>query len=136
MSLDLSSFNKAIKSLKEAVVEFSKDKTNVFVKDSVIQRFEYTYELSHKTLKRFLEKSQFSSQNIDEMSFADIVRTANEKGLLLNDLEKWAIYRQKRNITSHTYDEIKADEVISIVPNFLEEVEFLLKKLIEKSKNL
>ncbi|MDR2616803.1 MAG: nucleotidyltransferase substrate binding protein [Endomicrobium sp.] len=136
MNLDLSSFNKAIKSLKEAVVEFNKDKTNVFVKDSVIQRFEYTYELSHKTLKRFLEKSQFSSQNIDEMSFSDIVRTANEKGLLLNDLEKWAIYRQKRNITSHTYDEIKSDEVISIVPDFLEEVEFLLKKLIEKSKNL
>jgi nucleotidyltransferase substrate binding protein (TIGR01987 family) len=136
MNLDLSSFNKAIKSLKEAIVEFNKDKTNVFVKDSVIQRFEYTYELSHKTLKRFLEKSQFSSQNIDEMSFADIVRTANEKGLLLNDLEKWTIYRQKRNITSHTYDEIKAAEVISIVPDFLEEVEFLLKKLIEKSKNL
>ncbi|MDR1243801.1 MAG: nucleotidyltransferase substrate binding protein [Endomicrobium sp.] len=136
MNLDLSSFNKAIKSLKEAAVEFNKDKTNVFVKDSIIQRFEYTYELSHKTLKRFLEKSQFSSQNIDEMSFADIVRTANEKGLLLNDLEKWAIYRQKRNVTSHTYNEIKADEVISIVPDFLEEVEFLLKKLIEKSKNL
>ncbi|MDR3124645.1 MAG: nucleotidyltransferase substrate binding protein [Endomicrobium sp.] len=136
MNLDLSSFNKAIKSLKEAIVEFNKDKTNAFVKDSIIQRFEYTYELSHKTLKRFLEKSQFSSQNIDEMSFADIVRTANEKGLLLNDLEKWAIYRQKRNMTSHTYDEIKADEVISIVPDFLEEVDFLLKKLIEKSKNL
>ena len=136
MSLDLSSFKKAIKSLNEAWVEFNKDKTNVFVRDSVIQRFEYTYELSHKILKRFLEKSQFSNQDINEMSFANILRSANEKGLLLSDLEKWTIYRHKRNITSRTYDEAISDEVISIVSDFLEEVEFLLEKLIEKSKSL
>ncbi|MDR1418660.1 MAG: nucleotidyltransferase substrate binding protein [Endomicrobium sp.] len=136
MALDLSSFEKAAKSLKEVWVEFNKDKTNIFVRDAVIQRFEYTYELSHKILKRFLEKYQFSSQEIDEMSFANIVRTANEKGLLLNDLERWIIYRQRRNITSHTYDEAKADTVILIVSDFLEEVEFLLEKLIEKSKSL
>jgi nucleotidyltransferase substrate binding protein (TIGR01987 family) len=136
MALDLSSFEKVAKSLREAWVEFSKDQTNIFVRDSVIQRFEYTYELSHKILKRFLEKYQFSSQEIEEMSFANIVRTANEKGILLNDLEKWVIYRQRRNITSHIYDESKADAVILIVPDFLEEVEFLLEKLIEKSKSL
>jgi nucleotidyltransferase substrate binding protein (TIGR01987 family) len=136
MALDLSSFEKAIKSLKEALVEFNKDKTNVFVRDSVIQRFEYTYELSHKILKRFLEKSQFSSQDVDEMSFSNIVRTANEKGLLLNDLEKWILYRQRRNITSHTYNEVNANSVILVVPDFLEEAEFLFKKLDEKSKSL
>jgi nucleotidyltransferase substrate binding protein (TIGR01987 family) len=136
MKLDLSSLKKAVESLKIALEELDKEKTNVFIKDSVIQRFEYTYELSHKMLKRFLEQSQFNKPNIDEMSFSQIIRAANEKGLLLCNLEEWIKYREKRNITSQTYDEAKADEVIAITPNFLKEAEFLLKKLEEKIEDL
>ena len=51
-------------------------------------------------------------------------------GILLNDLEQWTIYRQKRNITSHTtYNIEKAKEVISVVNKFIEEVEFLINKI-------
>jgi nucleotidyltransferase substrate binding protein (TIGR01987 family) len=136
MKLDLSSFEKALASLKEALIELQKDTTNSFVKDSVIQRFEYTYELSHKMLKRFLAAAEFSSQEIDGMVFGEIIRTANEKGLLLNDLTKWNEYRKMRNITSHSYDVSKADAVISIVPDFASEADFLLKKMMEKVLDL
>jgi nucleotidyltransferase substrate binding protein (TIGR01987 family) len=136
MKLDLSSFEKALASLKEALIELQKDTTNGFVKDSVVQRFEYTYELSHKMLKRFLAVAEFSSQEIDGMVFGEIIRTANEKGLLLNDLTKWNEYRKMRNITSHSYDVSKADAVISIVPDFASEADFLLKKLMEKVLDL
>ncbi|GBR74091.1 putative nucleotidyltransferases [Candidatus Termititenax aidoneus] len=134
--LDLSSFAKAVKTLKEALAEHAKDKTNLFVRDSVIQRFEYTYELSHKMLKRFLLYSEFSGQDIAEMVFSNIIRTANEKGLLLNNLEKWEEYRKIRNMTSHTYDEIKAKLVVAIVPEFLQEAVFLLEQLQQRSKKL
>ncbi|MDR2428682.1 MAG: nucleotidyltransferase substrate binding protein [Candidatus Margulisbacteria bacterium] len=134
--LDLSSFAKAVKTLEEALSEFTKDKTNSFVRDSVIQRFEYTYELAHKMLKRFLLYSEFSGQDIAEMVFANIVRTANEKGLLLNNLEKWEEYRKIRNMTSHTYDETKAKLVIAVVPEFLQEAVFLLEQLRQRSKKL
>jgi hypothetical protein len=50
------SLEKALVSLKEAWAEYQKDISNTFVRDSVIQRFEYTFEFSHKLLRRFLWK--------------------------------------------------------------------------------
>jgi len=126
MKLDLSSFNKAITSFKLAIDEYNKDKENLFVRDSVIQRFEYTYSLAIKMIKRYLE---INEENIDQLSFNELIRVANEKGLLLGNLENWNDYRLKRNITSHTYDAQKAEEIISIVDVFYKEVEFLYKEL-------
>ncbi len=126
MKLDLSSFNKAITSFKIAIDEYNKDTKNFFVRDSVIQRFEYTYSLSLKMIKRYLENNE---ENVNEFSFNELIRTANEKGLILGNLENWNNYRLKRNITSHTYDADKAQEIISIVDNFYNEVKFLYKEL-------
>ena len=126
MKLDLSSFNKAITSFKLAIDEYNKDISNLFVRDSVIQRFEYTYSLAIKMIKRYLEVNE---ENIDQLSFNELIRTANEKGLLLGNLENWNDYRLKRNITSHTYDAQKAEEIISIVDVFYKEVDFLYKEL-------
>lgn len=126
MKLDLSSLKKAIQSFKLAIEEYSKDKTNLFVRDSVIQRFEYTYSLALKMIKRYME---VNGEDVDSLSFNDVIRTANEKNLLLNNLEVWNNYRLKRNITSHTYDEEKAQDIISIVDNFYKEVEFLFLEL-------
>ena len=126
MKLDLSSFNKAITSFKIAIDEYNKDTKNFFVRDSVIQRFEYTYSLSLKMIKRYLENNE---ENVNEFSFNELIRTANEKGLILGNLENWNNYRLKRNITSYTYDADKAQEIISIVDNFYNEVKFLYKEL-------
>ena len=126
MKLDLSSFNKAITSFKIAIDEYNKDTKNFCVRDSVIQRFEYTYSLSLKMIKRYLENNE---ENVNEFSFNELIRTANEKGLILGNLENWNNYRLKRNITSHTYDADKAQEIISIVDNFYNEVKFLYKEL-------
>ncbi len=126
MKLDLSSFNKAITSFKIAIDEYKKDTKNFFVRDSVIQRFEYTYSLSLKMIKRYLENNE---ENVNEFSFNELIRTANEKGLILGNLENWNNYRLKRNITSYTYDADKAQEIISIVDNFYNEVNFLYKEL-------
>ena len=55
--LETSSLKKAIDSLQEALDELKKDNRS-FIKDSVVQRFEYTYELCYKFLKRYLKISQ------------------------------------------------------------------------------
>ena len=55
-----------------------------FLRDAVIQRFEFTYELSHKMLKRFLESTSPSPANIDEMAFQDLIRTGNEQFPILH----------------------------------------------------
>ena len=103
---------------------------------AAIQAFEFTYELACKMIKRYLDKAARSSADVNDISFPNLIRTANEHGLLLNDIVKWKEYRKERGTTSHTYDEGKAIEVFEEIPAFLEEVKFLLAKLKEYNKDL
>ncbi len=127
--LDLSSFQQALNSLDIAVQKYSIESNNLFVRDATIQRFEYTYELAHKMLKRYLELSEPNAEIIDQMSFPDLIRTASERGLILNAWDTWKLYRDARNITSHTYSEKKAIQVCSVIPLFLNEAQHLLLTL-------
>jgi len=52
--LDLSSFVKAHKSLGKAVLRSSKNPNDEEIRDAVIQRFKYTYELSWKMITGIL----------------------------------------------------------------------------------
>ena len=126
--MDISALQNAIKSLKDAYSEYNKTE-NEYVRDSVIQRFEYTYALAIKFIQRYIELNIPNQEDLSTLTFNQLIRQANEMGILLNDLEQWIIYRQKRNITSHTYNIEKAKEVISIVGKFIEEIEYLITKL-------
>ena len=127
--LDITSFENALNSLVDILVRYDKDPADIVVRDAAIQRFEYTYSLALKMLSRFIDKE--SKEITHTMTFNQLIRTANQFGLLKSNLEIWDDYRQKRNSTSHTYDEAIALEVMSIVPSFKDDAEFLLNKLKE-----
>lgn len=122
--LILTSLQKALASLERVLQEPKTDIT----RDSAIQRFEYTYELSFKMLKRYLEMSEPTKISIDELSFKDLIRLGAEKGCI-QDPEKWFAYREARNITSHAYDEKKAEAIYEILPNFVRDARKLLDSL-------
>ena len=132
MELITESLEKALNTLKEAWVEYQKDLTNTFIRDSVIQRFEYTFELAHKILRRFLSETEASRLEISEMLFNDLIRLGCKRGLLLNDLETWDKYRKARNLTSHNYDEFNADNIVVIISIFIEDIDYELLKIKEK----
>lgn len=132
MKLELSSFEKALASLDEALAEFDRTQSQ-FVKDACIQRFEYTYELAHKLLKRQLEAMSPNPSEIDQMSFPDMIRTGAERGLLANGWDEWRRFRDARNATSHAYNEKKANEVFVRIPAFRDEAAFLLARLAERN---
>lgn len=129
IKLDLSSFACAVERFSEGLEELGRQPENSLLRDGVIQRFEFTYELAHKNLRRYLEMTAANQVTIDEMVFQNLIRTGNEQGLLLNDWEAWKGYRQSRTDTSHTYNEEKALRVIGKIPAFLEEARFLLEQL-------
>jgi nucleotidyltransferase substrate binding protein (TIGR01987 family) len=133
--LDLSSLENATKSLYEVLQEFERDKRS-FIKDSVVKRFEYTYELCPKIFKRYFEIAAPSIGNVDHMLFQNLVRTANETGLFKGNWEKWKTYRDARNITSHTYDENKADRIVAIAPEFYDEALYFLNELKKRLKEI
>lgn len=49
-------------------------------------------------------------------------------------MEDWLDYRKMRNITSHTYDESKAQQVYNGISDFLESSRFLLKQLQQRNQ--
>ncbi len=132
--LDITSFANAIDRFTEGLDTLGEHPDNALIRDGVIQRFEFTYELAHKTLKRYLEMAAPTPGDIDDMVFQDLIRMGNEQGLLLNDWEEWKGYRQSRTDTSHTYNEEKALLVIAQIPAFLEETRYLLKQLRKRTE--
>ena len=124
--LDISSLKNAVKQLREGIDIAESDQGKEIVRDGVIQRFEYCYELAQKMIKRTLE-TQFD-EKVDVMAWNDVLRSAAERGLISN-VEQWFEYRTERNKTSHTYDASVAALVYMSAKKFLPDVQFLLSTL-------
>jgi len=135
-SLDLTPLKKALDSLLFAIErterERSDDMLDDMLRDSVIQRFEYTYELCWKMLKRRLEMDVPSPEFIDAMSFREMIREGAERGMIGDPLA-WFEYRQKRNLTTHTYDEAVANDVYLAAVAFASDAQALLAALLQRN---
>ncbi|WP_200861516.1 nucleotidyltransferase substrate binding protein [Methylohalobius crimeensis] len=127
--LNIQPFEKTIDRLTEGLARYHRDTEDAQIRDGLIQRFEFTYELAWKTLKRYLEQAAANPAEIDAMPFADLIRTANEQGLLRSEWPKWRTYREMRNKTSHAYDEGIALEVVEGIPDFIDEAVHLRNQL-------
>ena len=129
ISIKLDLLSHTIQRLEEGLQRYQRDVSDVQIRDGLVQRFEFTYELSHKMLKRFLELTSPSPATLDQMAFADLVRTGNEQGLLSVGWPVWKNFREMRGSTSHAYDEAIALKVVDGIPEFLREAKFLLEQL-------
>jgi len=129
MALDMTSFRHPIEQLARGLEEARAEPGREVVRDGVIQRFEYTYELSHKFLRRFLEETEPAPEQLKEMSFPALIRLGSERGLLQNGWDVWNRYREACGTTSHAYDGAKAAEVFARVPSFLEDARALLESI-------
>ena len=128
MRLDLTSVHKALASLGRAIARSKKAPEDEELRDAVIQRFEFTFELAWKTLKRQLEQEVAEPASIDRLAFHDLLREAAERGVLA-DVEAWMEYRRQRNITAHTYDEAKAKSVYETALKFFPDAQTLVETI-------
>jgi nucleotidyltransferase substrate binding protein (TIGR01987 family) len=132
MPIDFSPLEKAIISLNRALARARDAHGDEELRDACIQRFEYTFELCWKMLKRQLEQEIPNPSEVDGFSYRHLFRIGAERGLV-QDVEAWFDYRERRNITSHTYDEEKAARVFEALPAFAGHAEELLACLKESS---
>ncbi len=133
MLLDLTNLEKALLNLKKAICRTQQEPNDEELRDSVIQRFEYSYELSWKMLKRRLEIDLPTPSNIDLMGFKELIREGAERGFIENP-ESWFEYRHQRNITAHTYHELKAKQVYQTALLFIEDANNLLQQLKQRNQ--
>lgn len=99
-----------------------------------IQAFEFTYEVGFKMLRRRLELMSENPTAVDHMSFMQLIRTAAEAGLI-SDIDRFRDYRHKRNITSHTYNQEKAEEIVAVLRDFSADMHALLAELERRNRD-
>ena len=120
--VDISQLERALDSLKEA---FSVGVCGELERDGTIQRFEYTFELAWKTMRRCLiamGNAQVSA------SPRPVLRMAFREGFI-SDIELWFEFLEARNAASHIYDEGRADLVFEVSKKLPVEVEGLIAEL-------
>ena len=119
------SFGKVYERIKSAVELAEQRELSDLEAQGLIQGFEYTHEVAWKTMKNFLE----SQGVLNLYGSRDTTREAFKNGLIENG-EVWMDMVEKRNLTSHTYDEETAAEVVTIIrKDYYAEFEKLLFRL-------
>ncbi|HEX5786290.1 MAG TPA: HI0074 family nucleotidyltransferase substrate-binding subunit [Burkholderiaceae bacterium] len=99
-------FNQAMARLTESLAE----PESSFMRDSVVKRFEFTFEMAWKAMYRFL---LLKGERMAPKAW-DVLPVALES-LLIEDARLWDQMREYRNDTSHEYDENKVIEVVAFV---------------------
>jgi nucleotidyltransferase substrate binding protein (TIGR01987 family) len=127
--IDISPLVNAVARLGEGLSRHRNEPADEQLRDGLIQRFEYTYELSHRMLRRYLRVVAPSPAIYDQMPFQDLIRTGSEPGLLRGDWPQWRRYRDMRARTSHTYAAAVAEQVAAGIPEFLAEAAYLSDQL-------
>jgi len=122
----LMNFNRALTRLKEAVEEFRQNDSDV-VRDGLIQRSEFTYELAWKSTKEVLEEIGI----IDKNSPKTVIKEAYAQKMIVNE-NNWLLMLKDRNTTSHIYKEELAKEIADrIADYYVQEFDSLLAALTE-----
>lgn len=132
-TFNITALENAENRLQEMLARYNKEHDDEAVRDSVIQRFEFTYSIALKTLRKYFIERAFVLEEVNQMSFNEMIRTASQLNLLVSNLEKWTVYREMRNMTSHTYDEEIALQVVSIIPDFSKEIAYLITRIKESN---
>lgn len=100
-------YKKALMQLQEAVELSNERPLSKLEKQGVIQAFEFTHELAWNVLKDYLTNQGYQ----DIKGSKDTTRAAFKDELIM-DGEQWMNMIQSRNLSSHTYDEHTADQLI------------------------
>lgn len=125
LNLKLKKFKKARITLKEAINK----KENDLIRDSVIKRFEYTFELCWKTAKVFLNKKF----GVDVFSPKECFRELRKNKLISDEKTELLLkMTDDRNEIIHTYDEDLSDELYKKIKKDYYELFEIVYEILEK----
>jgi len=103
----LAQFRDAVAALKRALAQPEDE----FMRDSIIKRFELSFETARKVLRQWL----VDQQEVTYESTKKVVMEAAFKTALLSDADLWTEMTAARNDSSHEYDKSKAIEIVAFV---------------------
>jgi nucleotidyltransferase substrate binding protein (TIGR01987 family) len=124
MPLDLTYFLRRINTLERAYgllqgVEADSIEYDMY-RSACIKEFEIILEQGGKLLRKVLKPYFHSDKVADKLYFKDVFRQAVLRDLISEDAcERWLIYRDSRNNTAHDYGVNFAEEILTILPQFI-----------------
>ena len=130
--LDLSLLEQALGRLRQAIQDYDTHPEIESLRDSVVIRYVFTYELLFQVASRFVQLEHPKSTPESEMTKSRVIRRANDLGVLRMEWQEFVKYRDARNDVAHTYSESKALRVVELAHSFVEEAQHLLTRVKEK----
>jgi nucleotidyltransferase substrate binding protein (TIGR01987 family) len=119
-------FCKALVLLEEAVERHHKQGLSDLEEQGLIQRFEFTHELAWNVLKDY-----FVYQGIAQITGSrDATREAYNIGLI-EDGDSWMLMIKSRNLSTHTYNEETAKELVKNITQTYTKLFLLFKNKME-----
>ena len=127
--LDLEALERLTVRLQESISAYNSEPENLFYLDSVVKRFELTFEIARKLLRRYLIDIEPENAKIPPDQLNEFVRLGTEQNLLRGSWTEWKRIRDARNETVHGYREEKAREIAAMAEPMLAEALVLLDNL-------
>ncbi len=103
-------FENAYNTMQRIFDRYQLDPDDEVVRIALVQAFEFTFELAWNTMKDYLESEGFTSIGSSKQT----IRTAFQSGLI-SEAEKWMSVVEKRNLASHTYNQVILNETVQYI---------------------
>ncbi len=121
----------ALNTINEAITLYEEphpEKYHKALRDSLIQRFEYTLDLFWKFIKIYLQEHE--KMDIAISSPRGIIREAAQARIIIPD-EQITLLKavEERNLTSHLYHEEIAEEIVQHVPQAYKTMNKIIQRL-------
>lgn len=117
-------FKNAVKRLNEANTAYKKDRDNSLYRDSIIKRFEFSFELAWKALREFIFEQGYK---LEVASPKNVISFAYCEGFL-SDEQIWLDMLKSRNNTAHEYgDDLSREIADTISTRYCKEIQKLCK---------
>lgn len=124
----LNNYSNALDKFKIIVGEmedFKKDGYGDVYLDVLLKRFEFTFEMAWKTIKRYLDY-----EGMETMGPRSTIKAAFAQGLI-NDETTWLEMLERRNFSSHVYNEWQVKDILKSTEDLKSAFERLKKTLDE-----
>lgn len=135
MSLTVDHLLRTAATLEQAVLALhgTPDQSSVLYdlyRNAAIKSFELSLETAGKLLRKALKVYEGNPRSVDALVFNDVLRHAGKHALMNPDaVERWLRYRANRNNTAHDYGVDFANQTLSLLPAYLEDVRALAAAL-------
>jgi nucleotidyltransferase substrate binding protein (TIGR01987 family) len=110
---------------RDFLANIVQDAQSNYEKAGAVKAFEVCFELVYPTLRRVIKLRGIQVPT----PVKEVFRKAGEEGLIDN-VETWLEFKDKRDDTAHSYDGQIATDVIDVLPSFIHELDLLIEGLL------